>query len=206
MLQCFPLFRLEHTIEKCLSRQLSRENSTNLLDRTPARHEAPESRHVLNSSTSRQYSWKESLLVEESTVGKQENMSSSKVSHWPFLSITQVIIDAKLLEELTCISLILSQKPIILKIPSESLGASSYILKKIQQGTPGVLKRGLSSTKSEHTQSMMDLSGTPTDTAYNERRTPVPRFQSSVSVVVFVFIFGWEYDRCHHPHPAVITG
>ncbi|XP_041810900.1 uncharacterized protein fam83e isoform X2 [Chelmon rostratus] len=148
--------RVEHIIEKAYSRQLSKDKSTNLDDRTTTRADdkAAEPTHnmvVLSSTKRGEHCRREPFLEEESSVNK----TSSKVENKP------------------C-----SRKPLILRVPqSESFSSLSDIMKRLkpQQGTSGQLSGGSKGAVSEMSQSMIDLSVHETD---DKGGTPVPRFKA----------------------------
>ncbi|XP_041835117.1 uncharacterized protein fam83e isoform X2 [Melanotaenia boesemani] len=74
-----------------------------------------------------------------------------------------------------------SRRPVILRVPqNESFSSLSDIMKRIRQGTPSLFRKESSSTMSDRTQSMMDLSGRSMSMNHNERGVPVPRFQASL--------------------------
>ncbi|XP_047439113.1 uncharacterized protein fam83e isoform X2 [Mugil cephalus] len=72
-----------------------------------------------------------------------------------------------------------SRRPIILRMPqSDSFSSLSDIMKRIQQGSSGLLKRPTDSV--ERTQSMMDLSKHSKEAHHEEKQgVPVPRFKTS---------------------------
>lgn len=87
--------RVEHIIEKALSRKLSIEKSANLDDKAKTRldDKATEPMHnvvILSSTKRREHSRREPILEEGSsmneTSSKVENRPSSRVSRWPLLS------------------------------------------------------------------------------------------------------------------------
>ncbi|XP_035518577.1 uncharacterized protein fam83e [Morone saxatilis] len=144
--------RVECIIQKNLSRQLSKEKSTNLDDRRRVDDKATEPAHnmpILSSTKRREHSKREPVLEEENS-----KKTSSKMENTPS-----------------------SRKPLILRVPqSESFSSLSDIMKKIhpQPSSSGLLKGGSRAAVSEMSQSMMDLS-IHTDT--NDERA-VPRFKA----------------------------
>lgn len=146
--------RMEHKIEKAIARQLSMENISNSHEKNPTQldDKASEPTHIL-SSKRRESSKRESILEEESRTDE----TNFKVENTPS-----------------------SRRPIILRMPQpESFSSLSDIMKRLQHNTSGVPRRGLNSTVSERTQSMMDLSVHNTDAHPEERGVPVPRFKAS---------------------------
>ncbi|KAM9361303.1 uncharacterized protein fam83e [Symphorus nematophorus] len=147
--------RVEHIVEKHLSRQLSKEKNSNLDDRSATRldDKATELTHnTLSSMKRRERSRKEPTVEEESSTNK----TSSKIVNTPS-----------------------SRKPLILRLPqSDSFSSLSDIMRRLQpqQSTSGLLKKGSKGAVSELSQSMMDLSTHNTD---DERGVPVPRFKAS---------------------------
>ncbi|XP_069008073.1 protein FAM83A isoform X2 [Embiotoca jacksoni] len=144
--------RLELTIEKAVSRQLSKENNSNLHDRntTTCDDKATEPTHKLSSTETRERSVRKSVLEEESRTDE----NSSRVENTPF-----------------------SRRPVILRVPqSENYSSLSDIMKRIQRSSPGLHGRR-SNAASEQTRPAMELSVHNTDTNHDESRAPVPRFK-----------------------------
>ncbi|XP_069546683.1 protein FAM83A isoform X2 [Brachyistius frenatus] len=144
--------RLEFTIEKAISRQLSKENNSNLHDRntTTCDDKATEPTHKLSSTETRERSVRKSVLEEESRTDE----NSSRVENTPF-----------------------SRRPVILRVPqSENYSSLSDIMKRIQRSSPGLHGRR-SNAASEQTRPAMELSVHNTDTNHDESRAPVPRFK-----------------------------
>lgn len=144
--------RIENRIKKAVITQLSNEENNHLHQGTPTRldNKTKEAPHMFLSALRRQRSMKDRILEEESsneeTGFNLENSPSSR-------------------------------KPVILGMThSESFNSLSDIMKRIQQRSSGMLKKG---PNSERTQSMMDLSKYNQDTHSEERGAPVPRFKGS---------------------------
>ncbi|XP_061584528.1 uncharacterized protein fam83e isoform X2 [Cololabis saira] len=147
-----PSFKQEHAREKAVSRQLSRENSTNLLDRTSTRlrYKAPE----LSSSEREQDSRGESLSEVKSTLGD----ACSK-------QITPS-----------------SRRPLILRVPEYTGCPSDTLKKIQHSTAGIFKREQPSSSLSERTQSMMDLRGPILGATHHQRAIQVPRFQSSLDL------------------------
>ncbi|XP_017263592.1 protein FAM83D [Kryptolebias marmoratus] len=75
-----------------------------------------------------------------------------------------------------------SRKPVILKVSnSDSFNSLSDIMKRIKQGTTGLLRRGVKPTMSDRAQSMMDLSEYSMSINHKEDRgIPAPRFPGNL--------------------------
>ncbi|XP_070693309.1 uncharacterized protein fam83e [Pempheris klunzingeri] len=152
--------RVEHILEKALSRKLSTEKSNNLDYQTTTRlnDKAMEPTHnmvILSSTTRRHPSKKEPILEEKSSM----NESRSKVESTPS-----------------------SRRPIILSVPqSESFSPLNDFMKRLlpQQSASGPLRRESKAAVSELSQSMMNLSVHSPDTKPDERGAPVPEFKAS---------------------------
>ncbi|XP_014854109.1 PREDICTED: protein FAM83D-like [Poecilia mexicana] len=70
------------------------------------------------------------------------------------------------------------KKPLILKVPHRgNFSSVSDIMKRLKQGTPAMLRKGMNSTMSDRTQSMMDLS----ENNHSDREAPVPRFLGNLN-------------------------
>ncbi|XP_014885257.1 protein FAM83D [Poecilia latipinna] len=70
------------------------------------------------------------------------------------------------------------KRPLILKVPHRgNFSSVSDIMKKLKQGTPAMLRKGMNSTMSDRTQSMMDLS----ENNHSDREAPVPRFLGNLN-------------------------
>ncbi|CAN9512071.1 unnamed protein product [Ophioblennius macclurei] len=143
--------RIEDRIKTAVIKQLSNENNNHLPEENPTRldNDAAAPQHMFLSALRRERSRKSYALEGENSTDETgfalENSPSSR-------------------------------KPVILRSPhTESFSSLSDIMKKIQQRTSGIFKKG---AMSERTQSMLDLSRYDQDT-YEERRPPVPRFKGS---------------------------
>ncbi|KAM6927211.1 protein FAM83E [Xenentodon cancila] len=148
--------RLEHAREKAVSRKLSRENGTNLLDRTTTRfqYKAPERSSFKKEHDSR----RELLLEEKSTLDGGPNGWSKQ-------------------DNMPC-----SRRPLIMMVP-EYTSSPSDALKRIQRSSFGLFKREqLSSSLLERTQSMMDLRGPTAEATYYKGGVQMPRFQSTLDL------------------------
>ncbi|KAK1900848.1 Band 4.1-like protein 4B [Dissostichus eleginoides] len=148
--------RVDHIINKAISRQLSAEKSTNLDDRTRTRldDKGTEPTHKINIlpfSERRETLKREAILGEVGSINK----TSSPVENKPS-----------------------SRKPLILMVPqSESYKSLSDIMKRThpQQSPSGQIRKGSKAAASELTQTMMELSVNKTQ----NRGVPVPRFMAS---------------------------
>ena len=182
--------RLEHKIEQAVSRQLSKEKDTNAGERQTTRlddkeREPTQNIFMLSSTKRKERLSREPILVKSSmdvTNLKVDNIPSSRVSlmlskhlsYW-YLAVNWRNWDA----------FISSQKPLILMVPqSERSGPVSDILKRLcpQLSTSRQPRMGSQGTRSELSQSMMNLSVHNTDTDQDDRGVPVPRLKAAVSV------------------------
>ncbi|XP_072238042.1 protein FAM83D [Leuresthes tenuis] len=139
-------------LEHTIARKLFIEKDTDLYDRTTAglNDKAPDPMQYYNKR------WQPSSLMQNLEKERATVEDCSKVENAPT-----------------------SRRPIILRVPqSDSFSSVSDIMKRIP-GTSNLLRRGVNSTVSDRTQSMMNLSGQSLDVDHNGRGVPVPRFQAS---------------------------
>ncbi|XP_034075232.1 uncharacterized protein fam83e isoform X2 [Gymnodraco acuticeps] len=148
--------RVDHIINKAISRQLSAEKSTNLDDITRTRldDKGIEPTHHINILP---FSERRETLKREAILGKvgSINKTSSPMENKPS-----------------------SRKPLILMVPqSESYKSLSDIMKRThpQQSPSGQIRKGSKAAASELTQTMMELSVNKTQ----NRGVPMPRFMAS---------------------------
>ncbi|MED6274663.1 hypothetical protein CHARACLAT_018596 [Characodon lateralis] len=144
--------RLEPTVEKSISRDLSVEKQPNKHERTVTGPDVPPEPTNTFYSKRRSISRMEPFLEEENKtddVNSRENTSSST-----------------------------GKKPLILRVPhTGNFSSLSEIMRKFKRETPGLLRKGVNSTMSERTQSMLDLS----EHSHNDREVPVPRFLTGLN-------------------------
>ncbi|KAK5872633.1 hypothetical protein PBY51_013315 [Eleginops maclovinus] len=148
--------RVDHIINKAISRQLSTEKSPNLDDKRRTRlddkgTELTPDMNILPSSERREASKREAILEEVGSINK----ASLPVEYTPS-----------------------SRKPLILMVPqSENYSSLSDIMKRThpQQSLSGQIRKGSNAPASELIQSMTELSLHKTE----DRGLPVPRFMAS---------------------------
>lgn len=143
--------RPERTIERSTSRELS-------LEKKPNKHEKIVSRiDVPPEPTNRFYSKRSSLYRMESF--SEENRTNNVSPMEPTSASTE-------------------KKPLILRVPHQgNFSSLSDIMRRLKRGTPALFRRGVNSTMSDRTQSMMDLSQNSND----GRQDSVPRFLTSLN-------------------------
>lgn len=160
-------------IERSTSRELSLEKHETIVSRIDV---PPERTNTFNFKR-RSLHRMESFSEEENKTNNdspKKTTPASTVSSWPFnITLKAVAVGDKLL------FLFQEKKPLILRVPHPgNFSSLSDIMRRLKRGTPGILRKGVNSTMSDRTQSMMDLS----ENNHDDRQVPVPRFMASVSV------------------------
>ncbi|XP_005796997.2 uncharacterized protein LOC102225342 [Xiphophorus maculatus] len=141
------IIRPERLIERNISREVSAEKKPNKPERTVTRIDVPP------ETTNKFYSKRRSVALMESF--EEEDNKTDDVS----------------LRERSSSST--EKKPLILKVPHRgNFSSVSDIMRKLKQGTSAMRRNETSSTMSDRTQSMMDLS----ENNHSDRKAPVPRF------------------------------
>lgn len=186
----FPSSRVEHKIGLAISRQLSKEKSTNSDDRTTtatAGEEIREQTHdmIFSAHQRRERSKRDSILEEEENrmdeSHKAENTPSSRVSHFHCLHQNAGV--GLSLTTYRKLKLLIQQRPLILRVPQTNTFSSLSDIMRRLQCQPSMAeerRKGSKATKSDLSQSMIDLSVLKSDTSHDERGTTLPRLQTSV--------------------------
>ncbi|KAM4612563.1 uncharacterized protein fam83e [Polymixia lowei] len=155
-------FKVGQKIQRAYYRQVSKERSTGMDERTTVKtgenRREPDSRHntvTFPASQRRERSMRENILEDEINMDGTSFRADIQSS---------------------------SRKPLILKVPqSDSFSSLSDIMRRLQpkQSSLAQYRRGSKTVASQLSRSMMDLSVQNTDSTQEERGTPVPRLQAN---------------------------